>query len=155
MASTSGTSVAPVVELEAAECAICYLGEGDASAPLRVTECGHTYCDHCIGSYSLKVPPPSPVLCPMCRAPLGETDLPSTLTISVVRDNSLPFGAVLHKSGDDEHFSLRRVADAGSEGPSAHAPSPMSHRAAAQRGSTPLERAFWREFSWMLGEKAR
>lgn len=90
------------------ECAICYLGAGEALTLLRTTACGHTYCEHCIGSYALKVPPPRPLLCPLCRAPLSDAELPSTLTVTMKRTGQC-LGAGLEKRSDEEHVSISYV----------------------------------------------
>ena len=103
MASTSSHSGA-----EAVECAVCYLAAGDAVTPLRATACGHTYCEQCIGLYTLKVPPPALVLCPLCRTPLGDADLPVTLTVTLMRTNR-PLGVEVQKSRDEEHVSISHV----------------------------------------------
>ena len=108
MASSTSTA-SPEADADA-ECAVCYLGVEDVVAPLRATACRHTFCEHCIGSYALKVPPPSPVPCPLCRAPLSEDELPSTLTLSLQHTVTRPLGLRVRKDDDEEHVSIISVA---------------------------------------------
>ena len=67
-------------EEESAECAICLVASGDLSSPLGTTHCGHRFCDSCLSRYALQR---EMVTCPVCRAPLTTSDMPSDVAHGV------------------------------------------------------------------------
>lgn len=70
-------------------CSICWLSAPELSTTLRVTKCGHMFCDGCLGSYALKRPPGA-VPCPLCRLPLPPDDFPSSMVVKVVKTTDTP-----------------------------------------------------------------
>lgn len=67
------------------DCAICLNASEMLCTALRTTECGHTFCQQCLGRYAISKPPNEPVPCPMCRAPLAQDDIPHEFTIKIGR----------------------------------------------------------------------
>ena len=54
------------------ECPICL-----QDAPLRVTTCGHGYCESCLQQYIQSQPSNvGSIVCPVCRQPLAPEDVP-------------------------------------------------------------------------------
>ena len=65
------------------DCAICLLAAPAMCTALRTTECGHRFCEQCLGIYAMKKPIGEPVPCPLCRTELGPEDIPSTIALSI------------------------------------------------------------------------
>ena len=104
-----GRSMAEACEDD--DCAICLLAPPALDTPLRLTSCGHAFCEHCIGQYALKLMPPHvAVPCPLCRTPLSTSELPAHLVLSVQVPPNRTIGLTLERLTGADHVSIASVA---------------------------------------------